>query len=321
MAYVATLLVEGDSQVAWRIIRRLESVRIPRPQLAERAEDALEWVIRQPFGLCLLDYDLPDMNGVDLTVLLRQRRPEMPIYMMSAAKSEAAAVAAFRAGVSDYIPKDAQLFDSVAKILQRYSETEAKLAEIPPAHAIPDDMPRELLEPSYQNRLRVIGRQLDLNQYRLASIFEVEGGFLVRALPEHGRSADALEFPNRDFLHFITEAYRNRGHGERRTSASALFPSGYEDFMRAIGAALDRHGVDAVTISEFTNIVVVGGNLKFDTPEMPAVGGLQWVLKAEDITQILDAGYQRRRSGKQYKTGSVLERIFGRPDSTHAASA
>ncbi len=321
MAYVTTLLVEDDPQIASRIIRRLESHQIPRPQVAERAEDALEWVTRDSFGLCLLDYDLPGMNGVDLTVLLRQRRPEMPIYMMSGARSERVAVAAFRAGVSDYIPKDGLLYDTVVKIVQRFSQTEVKLAEITPTHVIPEDMPRELLELTYQNRLRVIGRQLDLNHHRLASIFEVDGGFLVRALSDRGRNADALEFPDRDFPHFITGAYRNRGDGERKTSTSPLFPSGYEDFMRAIGASLDRHGVDAVTIAEFNDIVVVGGNLKLDTSGRPAIGGLQWVLRADDIKQVLDAGYQRRRPGKQYQPGSVLDRIFGRQDSSHAASA
>lgn len=320
MSYVTMLLVEHDPVVAWGIIRALERHRIPRPQLAESGRDAIEWVTRHPFGLCVVDYQLPDMNGVDVTVQLRQRKPDLPIFMLSGAKSEAVAVAAFRAGVSDYVPKDKQLIEAVVGIIQRFAELEAKMASIPATHAIPDGMPRELLNPNYQNRLRVIGRQIDLNRYRMASVFEVDGGFLVKGIPDHGRQAEALEFPDRDFLHFITEAYRNRGSGERGASTSPLLPSGYEDFLRAIGAALDQHEAESITIAEFASVIVVGGNTKADTPEQISLGGLQWILQRDEILQVLDEGY-RRREARNRPSDSVLDRIFGRPGQPHFASA
>ncbi len=321
MEYVTTLLVEDDPQIAWGISRVIEASGFRRPRHVTNGGDAIEWVTHNECGLCLLDYDLPDTNGVDLTVRMRQRRPDLPIYMLSTAGSEAVAVAAFRAGVTDYVPKDNQLFDSVVRAVRKISQADAKLAAIPATHSIPEGMPRDLLNPTYQNRLRVIGRQLDLNRSRMVSIFEVDGGFLVRAIPERGRIADALEFPDRDFHHWITDAYRNRGNGERPASTSKLLPSGYEDFLRAIGAALDRHQAEAVTVAEFASVIVVGGSAKLDTSAHTTVGNLQWILQQDDIKQVLDEGYRQRRRAQIRQPGSVLDRIFGRQAQSQAVTA
>lgn len=321
MDYVTTLLVEADPQIAWGISRVIEASGFPRPEHVRNGADAIARVTSGTFNLCLVDYDLPDMNGVDLTVLLRQRKPGLPIYLLSAAGSEARAIAAFRAGVSDYLPKDNQLFDSVVRAVLTISSADAKIATLSPTHSIPEGMPRELLNPTYQNRLRVIGRQIDVNRYRLVSIFEVDGGFLLRSISERGRIADALEFADRDFPHWATEAYRNRGSGERPVSMSKLLPTGYEDFLRAIGAALDRHQAEAVTVAEFASVIVVGGSAKLDTPANTTVGNLQWILEQDDIKQVLDAGYRQRKRAQTQQTGSVLDRIFGRQAQTQAATA
>ncbi len=320
MAFTTTLLVEQDSQISWGITRAIEARGLPSPQLVTTAQEAIDWVTHNDCGICITAYRLPDMNGVDLTVRLRQRKPELPIYMISSAASEQVAVSAFRAGVNDYFVKDNQIYDAAARVVQQFTQGQAKLASIPSTQSIPDGMPPELLNPTYQNRLRVIGRQIDLNRYRMVSLFEVDGGFLVRALPQHGRHADALEFPDRDFLHWITEAYRNRGGGERHESLSALLPSGYEDFLRAIGAALDRHKAESISVAEFASVIVVGGSAKVDTSVQTTVGNLQWILQKDDILQILDEGY-RRRAKTQNQQGSVLNRIFGRQASFQAVTA
>ncbi|MGA7671071.1 MAG: response regulator [Nitrolancea sp.] len=320
MASTTTLLVEHDEQIAWGISRAIAARGLPSAFHVTTAQAAIDWITYNECGICITAYRLPDMNGVDLTIRLRQRKPELPIYMISAAASEQVAVAAFRAGINDYFVKDNQIYDAAARVVQQFTQSQAKLATISATESIPDGMPSELLIPTYQNRLRVIGRQIDLNRYRFVSIFEVDGGFLVRALPEHGRHADALEFPDRDFLHWITEAYRNRGDGERHASLSALLPSGYEDFLRAIGASLDRHKAESISVAEFASVIVVGGSAKVDNSAQTTVGNLQWILQKDDILQILDEGY-RRRQKTQNQPNSVLNRIFGRQNSFQAVTA
>jgi DNA-binding response OmpR family regulator len=294
MASTTVLLVEQDVMIAWKLTRAVTTRGLPRPQHVTNAQSAIEWMTRGDVGLCIMDYQLPDMSGVDLARRLRQRKPELPLYMISDAGSEHVAVAAFRAGVNDYFVRDDQGYDTVARVVQHFTESQAKVATIPTAPSIPEGMPPELLNPTYQNRLRVIGRQIDLDHYHIVSILEVAGGFLVRALPEKGRHADALEFPDRDFLHWSTEAYRNRGGGERHQSRSPLLPSGYEDFLRAIGGALDRHKAESISVVEFASVIVVGGRSTLESSSKSGVGNLQWILQQDDILQVLDDGYRRR---------------------------
>lgn len=314
MAFETVFLVEHDPMVAWKISQAIEARGIPRPRHITNGREAIEQINHEDCGLCLIAYELPDMNGVEAVVRLRQRKPALPIVMLSGAGSESVAVAAFRAGISDYLAKDAQLYDSVVRVVEHINDAKSTQSALRTAPSIPPELPSELMNHTYQNRLRVIGRQLDLNRYRMASVFEVQGGFLVRALPEIGRDAEAIEFPDRDFLHWVTDAYVNRGEGERGNSQSPLLPSGYEDFLRAMGAALDRHKAEAVSIAEYSTVIVIGGTSNVDSLAQPKVGNLQWILGHDDILQILDEGYRRRnQTANPYgKTGSVLDRIFGR---------
>ena len=111
---------------------------------------------------------------------------------------------------------------------------------------------------TYENRLRVVGRQLDLYAYRAVNLFEVGGGFLVRALLPGSRVPDALEFPDRDFLPQVEAAIAARGEGERLRSTSPLLPTGYEDFLRALGHRFDQRVAEAITVSELDKFIAVG---------------------------------------------------------------
>jgi len=321
MASVTVLLVESDAKIAWAISRVIEARGFPSPVHVSTGADAIDWIGRNTADICFIDRELPDVKWADFIVRIRQRQPELPIHLISDAGTEAAAITAFHAGVADYIPKAAGLYEAVLRAVQRVSET--KTANSAPAAAlvVPEGVPPQLLNPSYQNRLRVIGRQIDLYDYRMVAVFEVEGGFLMRAFPRNGRKAEALEFPDRDFVQLVIQAFVVRGEGERPASKSQLLPSGYEDFFRAIGAALDDHKAEAISVSEFSTVMVIGGNVQVENSTQTTVGNLQWILQADDITQVLDEGYRRRKSSGTVPGNSVLDRIFGRQGSLQSSAA
>jgi len=58
------------------------------------------------FDLILCDYNLPGYDGLSALKLARQIQPEIPFIMVSGTIGEDAAVAAMRAGVTDYLLKD-----------------------------------------------------------------------------------------------------------------------------------------------------------------------------------------------------------------------
>jgi CheY-like chemotaxis protein len=312
MPAVTLLLIENDPKMAWAISRVIEARGFASPIVVTTGTEALEWIGQNEADLCVLDRDLPDAKWPDFTLRIRQRRPDLPIHMISSAGTEEAAITAFHAGVADYIPKNAALYEAVVRAATLADEAKTKRAAPARTVAIPEGIPPQLLQPTYQNRLRVIGRQIDLYGYRMVAVYEVEGGFLMRAFPLSGRTAEALEFPDRDFEQLVVQSFVVRGEGERPASNSTLLPSGYEDFFRAIGSALDRNKADSVSISEFSSMIVVGGNVRVENSAHTTLGNLQWVLQAEDIAQILDEGYRRRAATGKPSGNSVVDRIFGR---------
>ncbi|GHF47909.1 signal transduction histidine kinase/DNA-binding response OmpR family regulator [Deinococcus metalli] len=69
---------------------------------AELGEDAIEQLRHAPPDLLLLDYQLPDMTGVEF---LAQARPDCPVIMLTGLGDERVAVNAMQAGAQDYLVK------------------------------------------------------------------------------------------------------------------------------------------------------------------------------------------------------------------------
>lgn len=160
-------------------------------------------------------------------------------------------------------------------------------------------VPPQLLLPTYQNRLRVIGRHLDLGGYRSVNVIEIPGGFLVRAIGPGGRAPEALEFPNDQFADLIREAMSARGEGEHRRLHHDLLPTGYEDFLRSLGFPLDAQGSEALTVAELDRLVAVGGLARAERAERTDIVPFQRLLRPDDIHALLDAAFRRRGADSQ----------------------
>lgn len=140
--------------------------------------------------------------------------------------------------------------------------TEQRSGDSPDRDRIPRRLPPELLAPSYQNRLRTIGRELDIHRYRSIAVVQVDGGFIVRAVQRTERDIDLLQFPDDTFPERMILATEARGEGERRGSPSPMAPTGYEDLLRAVGRWLDERNASNVTVIEGTTTVVVSGDAR-----------------------------------------------------------
>jgi DNA-binding NarL/FixJ family response regulator len=312
MSQPVVLLVEDDVAIARRIAVAIEtSVLGSRPVHVTSGEDAVLWIGANDCDICLLDYDLPGINGLETLARIQQRRPELPVIMLSDAQSEQVAVAAFRARVADFVPKRAGFEESVAQLVAQLAGSAPRPASAAPA-LDGAGIPAGLTQLTYQNRLRVIGRQLDLYGYRGATILEVAGGFLVRGAAAGSRTPEALEFLDRDFPQLLRAAYDARGEGERQRSTSALLPTGYEDFLRALGQRFDDRFAEAVTVTELDSFVAVGGVAKVDATGQTGFAPLQWLMRADDITYLLNEAFRRRAPVPESKRGAFLGRALGR---------
>ena len=155
---------------------------------------------------------------------------------------------------------------------------------------VPRSLPPELLTLSYQNRLRSIGRTLDVGGYRSVLILQVPGGFIVRAVNRADRGIEILEFTDDTHPERMIQATEARGEGERTESPSPLAPTGFEDLLRAVGRLLDTGNLAEVVIAEkLHSIVLAGEDVSGDTP-VP----FDIELNEARITQLLDESFRLR---------------------------
>lgn len=289
----AILLVTASARETQRIADALTGLGLPYPTYVPSGEAAVNWIVGHRCDACIVDYRLPGIDGLETLVRLHQRRPDLPVVIVSDARSEEVAVAAFRAGVSDYVPKAPGYADAVATHVQRVIHA-LPIGPASQPQAAREDILAQLLRPTYQNRLRAIGRQLDLYGYRSANLLEIAGGFVVRVLAPGSRVPEALEFPDRDFPLLMAAAFDERGERLRERSVSPLLPTGYEDVFRALGHRLDWQQAEAITIADLDAFVAVAGVGRVEQSAGTTIGPFRTLLRPEDIAQLLDEAVRRR---------------------------
>ncbi len=72
---------------------------------AETADEGLARLAERPYDLVLLDYALPDRNGLEVLSELRERDPQLPVIMITAYGTVENAVNAMRQGASNFLQK------------------------------------------------------------------------------------------------------------------------------------------------------------------------------------------------------------------------
>ena len=168
-------------------------------------------------------------------------------------------------------------------------------------------------EENYEDRLRLIGRFLDLGYYRAPTIIEVQGGLLVRAFSYGEHVPETLEFPFEGFENLLTEARTARGNGDHDHESIPLAPTGYEDVLRVIGYELDDRVATSIVISECEAFMLVHGLEQVERSSGTGYAAFDAVLDAHDVTALLDAAFRRRSNlpsqQAQHASRSVLSSL------------
>src|SRR6185436_4545879 len=105
---MAILIADDDPEARARLERALrESGDGWDVCHAASAKEALALVTRADVECVLLDYRLPDADGLSCLRELRRVRPDVPVLMVTGSGSEEVAVEAMKCGVGDYVVKHA----------------------------------------------------------------------------------------------------------------------------------------------------------------------------------------------------------------------
>jgi DNA-binding NtrC family response regulator len=123
-----TLIVDDEETYALSL-KRLLGRRGVLADVAGSFKEGIERVRKRRYDLVILDYMLPDGNGLDLIPPIRALRPAPTVLMMTAFGTIENAVEAMRRGASDYITKSTELPAIVERVadLQRVASSKAEV--------------------------------------------------------------------------------------------------------------------------------------------------------------------------------------------------
>jgi DNA-binding response OmpR family regulator len=114
------LCVDEDKYSSDWVRRSLRSARVAASVVSvPSGREAFALVNQEQFDLCILDYPLPDMTGVQLCSLMRQTGSGLPVLFLTAMDRPIDREKAMSSGADDYLckPDDLDLFVPAVKRL------------------------------------------------------------------------------------------------------------------------------------------------------------------------------------------------------------
>jgi len=92
---------------------------------ADSARVALSILSTTLPDMMILDVMMPEMNGIELCKVIRDRKIDVPILILSARGDAQAVMHSLEAGATDYLPKPILHHDLVAKVRQMLGQESA----------------------------------------------------------------------------------------------------------------------------------------------------------------------------------------------------
>ena len=128
------LLAEDDAILADALVAQLGHAGF-EVEHAENGAVAEYLLLRRPWDLCILDLGLPMVDGLTVLQRVRQKKPELPVLVLTALDDLQSRVAGLNAGADDYLTKPFDFPELEARLhaLLRRSRTAAGAAGGPEA--------------------------------------------------------------------------------------------------------------------------------------------------------------------------------------------
>jgi len=100
-----TVLIVDDEPMICESLGKLLSRRGIMFKQALTGKAAIEVIDKRQAGLVILDFSLPDIDGLQVLKKIRTLEPDIPVIFMTGYGSETVSIRAFKLGVSDYFIK------------------------------------------------------------------------------------------------------------------------------------------------------------------------------------------------------------------------
>ncbi len=182
-------VIDDDSSIRWVLDKALQKAGLP-VVCFESGESALAAIAREEPAVVVTDIRMPGIDGLELLERISSQYPELPVIIMTAHSDLDSAVAAYKGGAFEYLPKPFDVDDAVA-LVNRALEVRAQQ----PAQDV-TSMPEAVPEivgkaPAMQEVFRAIGRLANSNASVLINGESGTGKELVAlALHRHSPRSD-----------------------------------------------------------------------------------------------------------------------------------
>ncbi len=116
------ILVAEDGLVNQCVLVGLLELSGHRATVANNGQEAFDLIERQSFDICLMDLDMPELDGIQATILIRSRGYLLPIYAMTAHHDQDHADKSRDAGMTGFLTKPINPKD-LLRILKSVADT------------------------------------------------------------------------------------------------------------------------------------------------------------------------------------------------------
>ncbi len=119
------LLVEDSQLFSYYLLRGLKKENYT-VDLAENGMDGLNLAINNylDYSIVLLDWNLPDMTGIQVCKYLRKIDSNIPIIFLTGQSNSEDAILAFKSGASDFIRKPVAMKELVIRMKHLMRKTQ-----------------------------------------------------------------------------------------------------------------------------------------------------------------------------------------------------
>ena len=180
-------VVDDDQSVRWVLEKALKQADM-EPRSFERAEHLLEAIDAGQPDVLITDVRMPGMSGLALLERLRSSCPDLPIIVITAHSDLENAVAAYKGGAFEYLPKPFDIDEAVELVHKAARLNGGNKAADQPVGAMASMIGQA---PAMQEVFRSIGRLAGSSMTVLITGESGTGKELVaRALHDHSPRAD-----------------------------------------------------------------------------------------------------------------------------------
>jgi len=156
-------VIDDDRSIRWVLEKALTAADL-RVESFQSGDTALAAIDHEEPAVIVTDIRMPGIDGLELLERIRTAHPELPVIIMTAHSDLDSAVAAFKGGAFEYLPKPFDIDDAVALVNRAF---EARAQQPAPAAAQEQDTRRvpEIIgkAPAMQEVFRAIGRLANSN--------------------------------------------------------------------------------------------------------------------------------------------------------------